>query len=153
MGILTNTRRPDTMMRTAIARVVRQAPKARSFHTYADPVVSQPVIPKDMERLASLQKGKWSEINQADKVALYRASFRLSRTEFQSLGGRDSKEVAAITAAVCAAGVAVFYFVQKVVVNKELPHTMDPEWIAAAQEKSRKYKINPISGISKDLPK
>ena len=68
-------------LRTPIQRLVG----TRSFYAYADPIFRKPIIPKDIARLRQLEKGSWGDIAAVDKVALYRASWHLSRTEFQSL--------------------------------------------------------------------
>ncbi|XP_065827287.1 cytochrome c oxidase subunit 4 isoform 2, mitochondrial-like [Oscarella lobularis] len=106
----------------------------------------------ELKALREKAKGAWKNLTKEEKITLYRASFPQTFAEMKAPTGEWKKVLGGVTLGV-AAGIA-FFSLLRLTVGPTKPHTLNPEWQAATEEKMRAQLANPISGLSsKPAPK
>ncbi|CAG8640550.1 24737_t:CDS:2, partial [Cetraspora pellucida] len=101
-----------------------------------------------IKKLEELQKQDWNKLSIDDKRAAYYISFGPHGPREPLTGPGHTGKVFIGIGGVLAASLALFY-VTKVLVPEQ-PKTLTKEWQEATNEKMRRQKADPITGISSE---
>ncbi|KNC86663.1 cytochrome c oxidase subunit IV [Sphaeroforma arctica JP610] len=121
----------------------RRALTARNVMTKRSDVA----VNADVAKLDSLAKGDWKGLSIAEKQALYRHDYSVTRAEAGASTPGEKQFVIGGIFAVMAVSAVIFQGVRTLTGNP-LPHTHSKEWTDATKEKLIAQNANPISGIS-----
>ncbi|XP_017777484.1 PREDICTED: cytochrome c oxidase subunit 4 isoform 1, mitochondrial-like [Nicrophorus vespilloides] len=100
----------------------------------------------DIKCLREKEKGDWRQLSMEEKKALYRASFKLTYSEFKAPTG-EWKQI--VGASLMLVSVALwFYMAVRVVTRVPLPDSFSEEKQQAQLRRILDLHVNPITGLS-----
>ncbi|CAG8503724.1 14997_t:CDS:2 [Dentiscutata heterogama] len=101
-----------------------------------------------IKKLEELQKQDWNKLSIDDKRAAYYVSFGPHGPREPLTGPGHTSKVFIGVGGVLAASLGILLFTKKAV--PEHPRTLTKEWQEATNEKMRRQKADPITGISSE---